>query len=149
MVTVGYELGARVFSSVRVWGAAIALTFAFCEGAGFGAFSYHCVWYEPFSAVGPQCTLTGQALLPPAVSWATFGWNAATLWLAGFLDGGWAVGLLFATAALAISSRMSSDAVVRVFSALPLAAASVFFGLLGCYYEMQATLAAGLPQVRL
>lgn len=149
MVSVGYELGSRVLSSVRVWGAAIAITLAFCEGAGFGAFSYHCVWYDPFSAAGPQCTLTSQALLPPAVSWPTFGWNVATLWLAGLCDGGLVLGLVLAGLVLGIASRMSSAAAMRVFALLPIAAVCAFVCVLGYAYEVQATVAAGLPQIRL
>jgi hypothetical protein len=147
VVSVGYELGSRVFSSLRVWGTAIALTFALCEGAGFGAFSYHCAWYDPFAAAGPQCTLIHQALLPPEVAWTTFAWNAATLWVAGFLDGGYVLGLILVALILGVASRASAGATMRIFSALPVVAACTLMFGLGFSYEVQATIASGLPQV--
>ena len=149
MVSLGYELGSRVFSSLRVWGTAIALTFALCEGAGFGAFSYRCGWYDPFAGAGPQCTLIHQALIPPDVSWTTFAWNVATLWVAGFLDGGFVLGLILVVLVLGVASRASGAATMLLFSALPVAAACVLFFGLGYAYEVQATIASGLPQAHL
>jgi len=147
VVSAGYELGSGVFRSLRVWAAALAFTFALSEGAGFGAFSYHCVRFDPFAAAGPQCTLTGQALVPPAVSWPTFAWDVATLWLAGFLDGGFVIGLFIAALAIATASRLSSAAVIRVFSFWPILLGSAILCVAGYDYEIHATLATGLPQV--
>jgi len=104
------------------------------------------MWYDPFAAPVPQCTLAAQALLPPAVSWTAFAWNAASLWIAGFLNGGFLVGTLLAVFALVIASRMSSAAVVRVFSFVPIAAVATILCILAYHSEVRATIAAAFPQ---
>jgi hypothetical protein len=133
-------------SSIRVWAAAAALTFAYCEGAGFGAFSYHCLWFDARTPGGPFCTLTSQALMPPAVPWGTFTSNVATLWLAGVFDGGLVVGIVLSIALFVVASRLSYDALRRAFSVLPVSIAGAVLCAAGYAYVVQQTFATGMPR---
>lgn len=137
-------MGGRVFSSFRVWAAALIWTWAYSEGAGFGAFFYRCA-----SGYRYDCNhhLALNPLFPPGVSIWAFLWNVIHLSFPGFYDSGLTVGFFIVVVVLLVGSRLPADALDTPFYWPGVVFAAIVFCLSGFAYEVHVTLSLGSPHV--
>lgn len=130
-----YTLGSRILWSARAWAAIVSWTFAYSDGAGFGA-----IIYQNDCHGSP---LFYQPVFPPDVSIGSFLSTAGTIWVNGLYQSGITLGFLLLAVVMIGGSRLTGLALEKVLSIPLISIVAALAAPLGYLVTVHATLTSG------